>query len=778
MAFLADHMWQSLQAIGCLGVFAFLTRHNPASFRQWLWRIAALKLVVPFALISAIGGWFSFPVTHSAQSPPATLMRLLEAVGPWFTPSRHFQGAVFGWLFVAEVLAVAGAVLCIRRALRAEAPRAAAEAGRLESDPDDHPPGVGFFNSALMTAFAMLAVLGPLTSGAVHDRLRRQALLRENAQSLEDAVIVMRPAAPGMGSRMRVTADADGVTIRNVTLQELGGVAYGISRFAVYSSHFIQAGETDWMTGERYDVRVEGRVIEPDDFDTYALRGPVTRKLAVDFGLEIYEDTKCQPPCGKWGSYVLPASALAHLDDVPPPPPEDPEIDLKPPALRRQFDDYLQAFNSGDRLTLSKFHQDHVSTFALELMGLEEELMLQKQTGGFDVLEYQERPRMAHGWVRARDSDALMEFHFQTESFKPFRVSLRKFSRGMPPKHYFPTRLQEAAAVSKIRADLAQRAKRDKFSGAVLVTRDGKVLIREAHGFSERESQLLNKLDTRFRVASLTKMFTAVAVLRLVQQGKVRLDDPIGKWVPELRSKPAAPATIHQLLTHTGGLGDIHGTYYLQHHLEFRTHADYVSAYAGQPLALEPGARYQYSNLGYLMLGRLIETASGKSWHDYVREAVFEPAGMTRTGSTPEDEPVEDRSRIYEKPLGMNKYVSARYVLDYRATAAAHVYSTIDDLAKFVWALRSNRLLDPEYTALMLEPHQKVWEGYSYGYGMMFYSAEWTGHWTGHSGSYPGMNCELWFSPETRYLVIVLSNIDPPSAHNVSDFITARLPVP
>jgi CubicO group peptidase (beta-lactamase class C family) len=475
---------------------------------------------------------------------------------------------------------------------------------------------------------------------------------------------------------------------------------------------------------------------------------------------------------------VLPASALAHLDDVPPPPPETPGADPKPPTLRKQFDDYLQAFNSGDRLTLSQFHQDHLSTFARDAMGVDEELSLQKQTGGFEVLEFKERPRMAHGWVRGRDSDALMQFEFQTEPFKPFRVSLRKFFWGTPPRHYFPTRLQEAAAISKVRVELAQRAKADKFSGAVLVTRDGQTLIREAHGYAERESALLNKVDTRFRVASLTKMFTAVAVLRLVQQGKVRLEDPIGKWVPELRGKPAAPATIHQLLTHTAGLGDIFGSYYLQHHQELRSHADYVGTFAGQPLNHKPGARYQYSNLGYLMLGRMIETASGRTWHDFVREEIFEPAGMARTGSLPEDELVDGRSRIYEKPLGSQKYVSAHYVLDYRANAAAHVYSTVDDLAKFVRALRSNRLLDAKHTALMIEPHQKVWEGYGYGYGMMFRSAWWTGNWTGYSSDYPGMNAELWFSPETHYLVVVVSNLDAPSARNVSDYITARLPLP
>ncbi len=106
------------------------------------------------------------------------------------------------------------------------------------------------------------------------------------------------------------------------------------------------------------------------------------------------------------------------------------------------------------------------------------------------------------------------------------------------------------------------------------------------------------------------------------------------------------------------------------------------------------------------------------------------------------------------------------------------MYSTIDDLAKFVRALRAHRLLDPAHTAMMLKPHHEISKDDDYGYGLMFISGAWTGNWIGHSGGYPGMDCELWFSPATNYLVIVLSNTDPPFAHNVSDFVTARLPVP
>jgi hypothetical protein len=307
--FLIDHMWQSLQVIGCLAFFAVLTRRNSARFRVWLWRIAALKLLVPLEWVGAVGGWMGFPVTHSAEPPPAGLVRILEESGSWFAPARHL-GTGARWLTLAALsLALALVVRGIIARLRVEAPRVDDEWRRLEIDPDDRPPGVGFMNSALMSAWALGLLCGPLLAGAIDDRLRRQEILRRNERALHDATVIVRPAARGMGSRVRVVADERGVTIRNATLQEIGGLAYGVSVYLVRGQHFVKEGEEDWLTGPRHDVRVTGAVAEPEDFDPYALREPLTRTLATQYGLEIYQNGKCQPPCGRWGSFVLPAAA-------------------------------------------------------------------------------------------------------------------------------------------------------------------------------------------------------------------------------------------------------------------------------------------------------------------------------------------------------------------------------------------------------------------------------------------------------------------------------------
>ncbi len=149
-------------------------------------------------------------------------------------------------------------------------------------------------------------------------------------------------------------------------------------------------------------------------------------------------------------------------------------------------------------------------------------------------------------------------------------------------------------------------------------------------------------------MGSMNKMFTAVATLQLVEAGKLALDDPIGKHLPDYPNRElASKVTVRHLLTHTGGTGDIFGPDYDENRLKLRDHSDYVDLYGSRPLAFEPGSRWEYSNYGFVLLGALIEAASGVSYYDYVREHVFRPAGMTSTDSLPESEDVPGRAVGY-----------------------------------------------------------------------------------------------------------------------------------
>jgi D-alanyl-D-alanine carboxypeptidase len=333
----------------------------------------------------------------------------------------------------------------------------------------------------------------------------------------------------------------------------------------------------------------------------------------------------------------------------------------------------------------------------------------------------------------------------------------------------------ETAFVTALRGRLAAATAGDGFSGAVLVTRDGHTEFQGACGLADREQRIPNTLLTQFRVGSMNKMLTAVAVLQLVQAGKVHVGAPFGTYLSDYPNVAmASQVTLHHLLTHTGGTGDIFGPQFTAHRLELRDTEDYLQLYGSRGLLFGPGTQWGYSNYGYVLLGAVIERVSGMSYDDYVATHVLAPAGMTATGAAPEDSVVPGRSVGYMRQGGL--LVSNAPTLPYRGTPAGGWYSTVGDLARFTYALREHRLLDPAHTALLLGG--KVQMGQSivqYAYGFLD-RVQGGRRLVGHGGGYPGMNGELSFEPTGGYTVVVLSNFDPPAATLIEAFILSILP--
>lgn len=339
-----------------------------------------------------------------------------------------------------------------------------------------------------------------------------------------------------------------------------------------------------------------------------------------------------------------------------------------------------------------------------------------------------------------------------------------------------PAILAKDQLASEVKAEAERRAAAEEFSGALLVAKDGKPLYQSAYGYADRESKTLNSLDTRFRFGSMGKMFTAVAALQLVQAGKLSLDAPLGKYLTDYPNKEVAAVTIEQLLTHTGGTGNIFSPEYFDRRLDIREHQDYVNLFGARGVSFAPGSRWDYSNYGMLLLGRVIEVVSGQSYYDYTRTRIFEPLGMASTGNEPEDSHVRNLSTGYThmgpRPGPPGPIRPNTDTLPFRGTAAGGGYSTVGDFLKFMNGLTAHRLLDATHTEMLLKPRistARPGNEQALGFSVRTYPDGTQS--VGHGGGAPGMNGELMYFPKTGHLIVVLANLDPQAATELAEFI-------
>jgi D-alanyl-D-alanine carboxypeptidase len=437
----------------------------------------------------------------------------------------------------------------------------------------------------------------------------------------------------------------------------------------------------------------------------------------------------------------------------------------------RQFAHWLDVFNRGQRDEIQKFIKENDPEARID-----RQMDFRRRTGGFDLKKIEESAlQKLTGIVKERDSDNLARFTLEVDPAPPHQFSLFSIELISPsPEGPAPARMSESEAIAALQAEIQKRTNEDHFAGAVTIAKGHKVVFSGAYGLADREHRIANRPDTRFRIGSMNKMFTATAVLQLAQAGKLKLTDPIGKYLTDYPNKEvAAKVTVHHLLTHTGGTGDIFGPDFDKNRLTLRTLGSYVALYGQRPPEFEPGARFDYSNYGFILLGVLVEKVSGASYYDYVREHVFKPAGMTRTDSLSEEESVEGRSVGYR--YKNDQWQPNNDTLPVRGTSAGGGYSAVADLVSFANAIMAHKLLNAEYTDLLTTGKIEAGPGRKYAYG---FSDSDTGgvRWLGHGGGAPGMNGDLRFSPESGYIVAVLANLDPPAATRIADFIAARLP--
>ncbi|HDS1103529.1 MULTISPECIES: serine hydrolase domain-containing protein [Stenotrophomonas] len=440
------------------------------------------------------------------------------------------------------------------------------------------------------------------------------------------------------------------------------------------------------------------------------------------------------------------------------------------PHAQDAIDDWLAAFNAGSLDALHAFADKYAKK---EGSGPGDYLEFRGSTGPLRVLETREgAPGHAKLLVMGQLNERAMWVTAEMDADHPAHLKLFQIEGTGIPDKYKPERVALPALMADARTKLDALRAQDALSGALLVARNGQVLLDWRGGQADREGGIPVRADTRFRLASSNKMFTSVAILQLVQAGKLGLDDTIGKHLPDYPNKAvAAEVTVRQLLTHTSGLGDFFGDDFEQYSASLKTLDDYVQRFAKDAPQFTPGSQDSYSNYGFIVLGRLIETVSGQSYHAYVEQHILRPAGMTGTGFEPETVKVPQRAVAYTKKDG--QWVRETKSLPWRGMSAGGGYSTATDMLKFAEALRGGKLVPPALLqqATTAQNHKR-W----YGFGFVV-QGEGREHQYGHEGGAPGSNSAIVVLPAQGYVIVGLANVDPDAIGNVVNYIARRLPL-
>jgi CubicO group peptidase (beta-lactamase class C family) len=351
----------------------------------------------------------------------------------------------------------------------------------------------------------------------------------------------------------------------------------------------------------------------------------------------------------------------------------------------------------------------------------------------------------------------------------PATAEARAGSAGHNP---VPPELLPGGTLDKL---IAQRAAADQYSGTVLLLHDGHPVLSRSYGMADKQLSIGNGPETIFALGSITKLFTGIAIAQLVQQGKVAYHEKLGAYLDGFPAEVAGTVTVHQLLTHTAGMGDV-----------YRDSGDIMHTWSSEeevitrllglvreaPLGFPPGTGHTYSNNGYIVLGYIVAAASGQTYYDYVRQHIFRPAGMTSSDFYTRDQWRGDRriAHPYAPPRSGGARVDNVDREMFIGNGAANSHSTVADLAAFVKALTCDKLLDAQQGWLVTSPKfpvpplppqpgkppQSLFAGYGPSATLV------SNHWCiGHNGgSTNGISTNLEWFPGTGYVAVNLGNYE------------------
>lgn len=466
----------------------------------------------------------------------------------------------------------------------------------------------------------------------------------------------------------------------------------------------------------------------------------------------------------------LPA-LLAQTPAAPPAPtPPAPGATMPDTPIGRRAAGFLEAFNSGDMARLRDFITTQYAPTALSRMSADARIQtLGRFSGNAGTLSLLAVDRVDDAELTARVQAGRTGERFRmtfeanaAEEHKLVGIQLEILEDDAEPEAAVATGpLSAAAAREEIEGYLAELAKQDEFSGAVLVLRDGAPFVERAFGMADKEKKVANTIDTKFNLGSINKVFTRLAIAQLAESGKISLHEPLIRYLPDYpKPEIAKKVTIAQLAEHTSGLGDIFTDRFEAQRLKLTSLQAFVPLFVDDPLEFEPGTKSSYSNAGFILLGLVIEKVSGLDYYAYVKQNIFAPAGMKDSDSFPLAEATPNRAVGYTRGEDERRPNVPRHpnknILPARGSSAGGGYSTVWDLARFTKALSENKLAGAAWTSWATGGDEPKAAAPAPSGPIDL----------GIAGGTPGVNAVLELDPE-KGTVVVLSNYDPPSAEQI-----------
>jgi CubicO group peptidase (beta-lactamase class C family) len=320
------------------------------------------------------------------------------------------------------------------------------------------------------------------------------------------------------------------------------------------------------------------------------------------------------------------------------------------------------------------------------------------------------------------------------------------------------TPAQAQTAPGDVAHDAAQALDRATSAGgpgaAVLISQGGRTIVRSARGMADIELLAPLSPDNVFRMASVTKTFTAAMVLKLAEQGRLSLDDPLARYVPDIPN--GEQITLRQLLNHTAGVSDVVRDVQPGFSKRDVDTQALVAEIRKRPPDFAPGSAFAYSNAGYILLGAVIEKVTGQPWHATIKQQILDPLGLRHTAFGAVEPIVPGRAAGYTTDTPDRQPRNAAYMSLYGPAAAGGLISTVDDLALWIRALASGKVVDRESVLQMTSP-----TGAAQGYGLGLYLWNVRGlQMIGHTGQIPGFASAVGYIPRRDITIVVLANDD------------------